>query len=72
VFVKPVDGKRIDPLDLVRWCEGHLAYFQIPRYIELVDALPLTPTERIRKDQLSASVATCFDLERSGYRGRRS
>ena len=72
VFVKPVDGKRIDPLDLVRWCEGHLAYFQIPRYIELVDAFPLTPTERIRKDQLSTSVATCFDLERSGYRGRRS
>ena len=68
VFVKPVDGKRLDPLDLIRWCESHLAYFQIPRYIELVDAFPLTPTERIRKDQLSTSVAACFDLERSGYR----
>jgi len=61
VFVKPVAGKRLDPPDLVRWCEGRLAYFQIPRYFELVDEFPLTPTERIRKDQLSPSVAGCFD-----------
>jgi carnitine-CoA ligase len=72
VFVKPVGGKRIEPLDLIRWCEQHLAYFQIPRYIELVDAFPLTPTERIRKDQLSPSITSCFDLEHSGYRARRS
>ena len=70
IFVKPVGGKSLDPLDLVRWCERHLAYFQIPRYVELVDAFALTPTERIRKDQLSASVAACWDLERSGYKIR--
>jgi crotonobetaine/carnitine-CoA ligase len=72
VFVKPIGGKRLDPLDLIRWCESHLAYFQIPRYVELVDDFPRTPTERIRKDQLSTSVAGCFDLEHSGYRVRRS
>lgn len=71
LFVKPVGGKRLDPLDLIRWCERHLAYFQIPRYVELVDEFPRTPTERIRKDQLSASVAACWDLERSGYKARR-
>jgi crotonobetaine/carnitine-CoA ligase len=72
VFVKPVSGKRLDPLEVIRWCEGRLAYFQIPRYVELVDEFPRTPTERIRKDQLSPSVAGCFDLEQSGYRVRRS
>jgi carnitine-CoA ligase len=72
VFVKPTGGKRLDPLDLIRWCEGRLAYFQIPRYVELVEDFPRTPTERIRKDQLSTSVAGCFDLEQSGYRVRRS
>jgi crotonobetaine/carnitine-CoA ligase len=65
VFVKPVAGKPFDPVDLVRWCERHLAYFQIPRYFEMVDEFPLTPTERIRKDQLSPSVAGCFDREQS-------
>lgn len=72
VFVRPLGGKRLDPLDLIRWCERHLAYFQIPRYVELVDDFPRTPTERIRKDQLSPSVTGCFDLEHSGYRVRRS
>jgi crotonobetaine/carnitine-CoA ligase len=72
IFVKPVGGRALDPLDLVRWCERHLAYFQIPRYVELVDAFPLTPTERIRKDQLSASVAACWDLQRSGYKIQRA
>ena len=72
IFVKPAGGKPLDPLDLIRWCERHLAYFQIPRYVELVDAFPLTPTERIRKDQLSTSVAVCWDLERSGYKIRRA
>jgi crotonobetaine/carnitine-CoA ligase len=72
VFVKPIAGKRLDPLELIQWCERHLAYFQIPRYLELVDAFPLTPTERIRKDQLSPSVASCFDIQRSGYRPRRA
>jgi crotonobetaine/carnitine-CoA ligase len=71
VLVKPLAGARLDPLDLIKWCERHLAYFQIPRYVELVDEFPRTPTERIRKDQLSASVAGCFDLEQSGYRPRR-
>jgi len=71
VFVKPLGGKRLDPLDLIRWCERHLAYFQIPRYVELVDEFPRTPTERIRKDPLSTSVTACWDLERSGYRTRR-
>ena len=72
IFVKPVAGTSLDPLDLIRWCERHLAYFQIPRYVELVDAFPLTPTERIRKDQLSTSVAACWDLERSGYKIQRA
>jgi carnitine-CoA ligase len=66
VFVKPVGGKRLDPRELVRWCASRLAYFQIPRYVELVDDFPRTPTERIRKDQLSTSVTECFDREHPG------
>ena len=72
LFVKPVAGARLDPLDLIRWCERHLAYFQIPRYLGLVEDFPRTPTERIRKDQLSSSVETCWDLQRSGYKVRRA
>jgi crotonobetaine/carnitine-CoA ligase len=71
LFVKPASGARVDPLGLVRFCEQHLAYYQVPRYVEVVEELPKTPSERIRKDALSRSVAGCWDLAQSGYRLRR-
>ena len=71
VFVKVMPGTRLDPLALVRWCERHLARFQVPRYVEFVEAFPKTPSERIRRDELSRSVAESWDLEKSEYRPRR-
>lgn len=60
----------VDPLELVRWCEGRLAYFAIPRYIDVVDALPLTENGKARKAALRTQgvTATTWDLERSGHR----
>jgi crotonobetaine/carnitine-CoA ligase len=72
VFVRPAAGQVVDPLALVRFCEEHLAYFQVPRYVEVIDAFPKTPTERIRKEELSRSVERAWDLEKSGYRLRRA
>lgn len=68
LFVRPVSGRHTDPLDLIRWCETRLPYFQLPRYIEGIDEFPKTPTQRIKKSDLSRSVASCFDLDRSGYK----
>jgi crotonobetaine/carnitine-CoA ligase len=70
-FVRLRPGETLSPLALVQWCERHLAYFQIPRYIAFVDSLPKTPSERVRKDALSQSTKDCWDLERSGYKLRR-
>lgn len=71
LFVRPVAGKPHDPRALIRWCEERLADFQVPRYVEWVDDLPRTPTQRIRKEGLSRAVEGCWDRERSGYRRRR-
>jgi crotonobetaine/carnitine-CoA ligase len=43
---------QLDLPDLLRFCEPLLAYFAIPRYIELVDALPLTENGKVRKTVL--------------------
>ena len=67
VFVRAAAGVQVDPLDVIRWCEERLAYFQVPRYIDFIEAFPKTPSERIRKDELPRSVEGCWDLERSGY-----
>jgi crotonobetaine/carnitine-CoA ligase len=71
IFLKLKPGAALDPLDFIRWCEGRLAYFQVPRYVAFIDAFPKTPSERIRKDALPRSTEGIFDLERSGYRLRR-
>ena len=67
LFVRLKPGWRLDPLDLVRWCEPRMAYFQIPRYVAFIDEFPKTPTQRIRKGELPRTIAECWDLETSGY-----
>ena len=41
-----------EPLDLLRHLAGRLPHFMVPRYIETVDALPRTPTNKVRKRML--------------------
>jgi crotonobetaine/carnitine-CoA ligase len=71
VFIKRAAGAFLDPLDVIKWCEPRMPYFQIPRYIAFVDDFTKTPTERIAKDLLSRDPTDCWDLEQSGYRVRR-
>jgi crotonobetaine/carnitine-CoA ligase len=71
VFVRRAAGRPPGPLDVIRWCEGRLAHFQVPRYVTFVEEFPKTPSERIRKEELPRSVEHCWDLEQSGYRLRR-
>lgn len=50
--VLPKQDADITPVDIIRHCEDHLPYFKLPRYVELVDELPKTPTERVKKYKL--------------------
>jgi crotonobetaine/carnitine-CoA ligase len=70
VAVVPAGGGSVDPLELVRWCEPRLAYFAIPRYVDVVDALPLTENGKVRKVVLRERGVGpgTWDLERTGYR----
>jgi len=51
-YVVPRPDAHVDPAELVRFCEPRLAYFAIPRYIEIVDVLPLTPSGKVEKYRL--------------------
>ena len=74
-YVTPRPGAAIAPADVVHWCAAHLAYFKVPRYIEVRDALPRTPSLRVRKDVLRQEradlTADCFDREAAGIQIRR-
>ncbi|RTQ33119.1 AMP-dependent synthetase [Variovorax gossypii] len=68
LFVRARDGVRIDPMALIQWSSQRLPYFQIPRYIEFIDAFPKTPTQRIQKKELSRHVAGVWDLDATDFR----
>jgi carnitine-CoA ligase len=51
VFVVPESGEP-DLRDLHTFCIDRLPKFMVPRYFVIIDALPKTPTEKVRKGQL--------------------
>ena len=69
-FVVLRDGRRqLDPVELIRHCEPRLAYFAIPRYLDIVDELPLTENGKVRKFVAARARRDRDDL---GSRGRRA
>jgi carnitine-CoA ligase len=54
VWVVPALGARVDPHELLRHLVQRMPYFMVPRYVEVTDRLPRTPTTRVRKDELRA------------------
>lgn len=53
VLIKLKDGyETINMKDLIRHCAEKLAYFKVPRYVEIVPDFPKTTTERIQKVEL--------------------
>ncbi|NQW24324.1 MAG: AMP-binding protein [SAR202 cluster bacterium] len=73
-YVTPRQGATPDPSELVYWCADYLAYFKVPRYWEIRDELPRTPSLRVRKDVLRNEredlIAGCFDREAAGIKLR--
>jgi crotonobetaine/carnitine-CoA ligase len=51
-FIVPVGGTRPDLADLRAFAAQRLAAFKVPRYWQLVDELPRTPTARVAKHRL--------------------
>ena len=63
IFVRRVEGSALDPRALVEWCKPRMPSFQVPRYVEFIDEFPKTPTQRIRKNELSRSATGAWDAE---------
>ena len=45
-------GADFDPTQLIAWCDERLPYFMVPRYVETLDSLPRTASEKIQKKLL--------------------
>ena len=67
------DGAEAGPEDLASYCAEHLPYFAVPRYIEIVDDLPRTPTGRVQKFLLRQRGVTpaTWDAVAAGFEVKR-
>jgi carnitine-CoA ligase len=67
VAVLPRVGHELSAAELSEWFDVHMPKYMRPRYIDLVDELPLTPTGKVEKYRLRARgvPATAFDARHS-------
>ncbi len=67
-------GENMTPEEVLDFCTGRMAHYAVPRYVEFLEALPKTPTERNQYAALRARGLTpgTWDRERAGYRLERA
>ncbi len=51
-FIKLVPGATCKPEEILKYCEGQIASYKVPKYIRFVAEFPLTGTGKVRKKDL--------------------
>jgi HIP---CoA ligase len=51
-FVVCRSGQTVDPDEVIAWCRDRMANYKVPRRVEVVDALPLNASGKVRKYEL--------------------
>jgi carnitine-CoA ligase len=66
-------GQSFDALEVIRYCEGRLAYFAVPRFVRFLGEMPLTENGKIKKVALREAGKTpdTWDRDAAGYKLRR-
>jgi crotonobetaine/carnitine-CoA ligase len=67
------EGGHLDPEALVRFLADRMAYFMVPRYIDVVKSMPKTPTGKIQKFSLrdNGLTATTWDRVAAGVKTKK-
>lgn len=61
--VVPRNGSQLDSRGLHAFCAERMAHFMVPRYIEIRQALPLTPSEKVEKEKLRETAGVLWDAQ---------
>ncbi len=54
-YVVPKPGEGIAPEEVIEWCRGRMARYKIPRYVEVVEALPRNASGKVDRKKLRRS-----------------
>ena len=73
LYIKLKEGEKLDYMDFLKWCEKELPYYMIPRYIEIIEEVPKTATQRPKRYLLKErGVGNAFDAYAAGFRPRKT
>jgi crotonobetaine/carnitine-CoA ligase len=64
--IVPRPGSALTPAVLAQYCQGRMPAFAIPRFIELMDALPMTENGKVQKFRLRERGVTAATWDRQG------
>lgn len=69
VVVVPKPGVQFEPATLLQQLRASMPHYMCPRYVEVVDQLPKTPTNRVRKVELRVAPLNphTWDGDRAAY-----
>lgn len=67
VFIVPAPDTGIDFADLLRFLVERTAYFMVPRFYELIDELPRTASQRVRKFELRDRPGSGAEWDREAH-----
>ena len=69
-FVVRRPGAEVTPDELIAWSREEMANYKVPRYVELVDALPLNATGKVLKYELRERAAATLAADSPDRVGR--
>jgi crotonobetaine/carnitine-CoA ligase len=74
IFLTLRGGYTVDHEDLLRYCSTAMPYFMVPRFIDIVEELPRTPTAKVEKYKLRtvAIGPQTWDREQHGWKMTRT
>lgn len=59
--------KTMDHIEFLKWCFDRMPYFMVPRFIDILDAMPLTALGKIEKYKLGKIGTETWDIQQAGY-----
>jgi len=63
-YVVAREGATVVPEEIVDYCVGEIANFKVPRYVEIVDELPMTQSGKVQKFKLRQTAREALDAGR--------
>src|SRR3954454_6743799 len=64
-WIQVKDGASVTEEEIREFCKGRIAHYKVPRYVQVVDAFPMTVTGKVQKFKMRETAVTDLGLRES-------